>query len=120
MEQLAPYEAMLDEIFADVFGAERIAENGEMALEEIKQNLPDVVLLDVMMPGMNGFKVCKQLHNTPQSELVYIIMLTGLGTGEHLVQGLDMGADDYVTKPFDISELLARIRVGQRTYRKET
>ena len=95
------------------------AENGEKALEEVKTNLPGVVLLDVMMPDMSGFDVCRELHNAPQGTLIYIIMLTGLTAGEDLVQGLDMGADDYITKPFDVSELLARIRVGVRTVQKK-
>lgn len=95
------------------------ARNGEMALEEIKKKLPDVVLLDVIMPDMTGFEVCQRLRSTPQSDLVYIIMVTGVTTHEHKVEGLDKGADDYVTKPFNIDELLARIRVGIRTVKKK-
>jgi len=95
------------------------AENGKMALEEIKINLPDVVVLDVMMPDMTGFQVCQKLLDTPQSDLVYIIMLTAIAGSEHKVRGLDQGADDYVTKPFDTEELLARIRVGLRTVKKK-
>ena len=94
------------------------AENGKMALEEIKINLPDVVILDVMMPDMTGFQVCQKLLDTPQSDLVYIIMLTAIAGSEHKVRGLDQGADDYVTKPFDIDELLARIRLGLRSIQK--
>jgi diguanylate cyclase (GGDEF)-like protein len=91
------------------------AENGKVALEKIRDELPEVVLLDVMMPDMTGFEVCQQLHKTPQYELIYIIMLTALTDSEYKIEGLDNGADDYVTKPFDISELFARIRVGERT-----
>lgn len=82
-------------------------------------NLPDVVLLDVMMPGITGFEVCQQLLNTPQHNLTYIIMLSAISDSEQKVEGLDKGADDYVTKPFDIDELLARIRVGIRTVKKK-
>jgi two-component system, cell cycle response regulator len=91
------------------------AENGKMTLEKIRDELPEVVLLDVMMPDMTGFDVCQQLRKTPQYELIYIIMLTALTGSEYKIEGLDKGADDYVTKPFDISELFARIRVGERT-----
>lgn len=95
------------------------AENGERALEEIKDNLPDVVLLDIMMPDMSGFEVCERLRQTSQSDLTYIIMVTGVTTEEHKIQGLDLGADDYVTKPFHVPELLARVRVGLRTVQKK-
>ena len=95
------------------------AENGQLALEQIRAELPEVVLLDVMMPGMSGFDVCQHLRKTPQHELVYIIMLTALTGNDDKVEGLDLGADDYVIKPFDISELLARIRVGERTVIKK-
>lgn len=95
------------------------AKNGEQALEELKATLPDVILLDVMMPDISGFEVCEAIRQTPQSDLTYIIMLTGVATEEHKVQGLDLGADDYVTKPFDVPELLARIRVGLRTVQKK-
>lgn len=95
------------------------AADGSGALEEIKTNLPDVVLLDVMMPDMTGFDVCERLRNTPRNELVYLIILTGVATEEHKVQGLDAGADDYVTKPFNVEELLARVRVGLRTVKKK-
>ena len=91
------------------------AENGEVALAQIKRDLPDLVLLDVTMPGMSGFEVCHKLRNTPQSELVYIIMVTAVAGIEQRIHGLDTGANDYVTKPFDIEELLARIRVALRT-----
>jgi diguanylate cyclase (GGDEF)-like protein len=95
------------------------AENGQFALEKIRAELPEVVLLDVMMPDMSGFDVCQQLRKTPQHELVYIIMLTALTSNENKIEGLDLGADDYVIKPFDIYELLARIRVGERTVTKK-
>lgn len=95
------------------------AENGETALKKIQQYLPDVVLLDVMIRDMTGFEVCKQLRNIPQADLLYIIMLTTVTGSEHTIQGLDEGADDYITKPFDIGELLARIRVGFRTVKKK-
>lgn len=95
------------------------AENGQIALEKIRDELPEVVLLDVMMSDMTGFEVCQQLRKTPQYELIYIIMLTALTGSKDKIEGLDKGADDCVTKPFDISELFARIRVGERTALKK-
>lgn len=94
-------------------------ENGTSALEAIRRDLPDVVLLDVMMPGITGFEVCQQLLSMPQHNLMYIIMLSAISNSEQKVEGLDKGADDYMTKPFDIEELLARIRVGIRTVKKK-
>jgi diguanylate cyclase (GGDEF)-like protein len=95
------------------------AENGEKALGKIKNDLPDVVLLDMMMPDMTGFQICQRLLSTPQSDLVYIIMLTPAAGTDHRVQGLDKGADDYVVKPFEIQDLLARIRIALRTVSKK-
>jgi len=95
------------------------AENGHVALESVKENLPEVVLLDVMMPDMTGIEVCQKLRQTPHYELVYIIMLTALTSSEQKVEGLDQGADDYITKPFDVYELMAHIRVGERTVIKK-
>lgn len=94
------------------------AENGKMALEEVKKNVPHIILLDVMMPDMTGFEVCERLRSALQNDLIYIIMLTAAAGSEDKVEGLDKGADDYVTKPFDIDELLARIRLGLRSIQK--
>jgi two-component system, cell cycle response regulator len=95
------------------------AENGQKALESVKKHLPEVVLLDVMMPDMTGIEVCQQLRQTPQYELIYIIMLTALTSSEQKIEGLDQGADDYMIKPFEVPELLAHIRVGERTVTKK-
>jgi two-component system cell cycle response regulator len=93
------------------------AKNSKMAMEIIKETLPEVVLLDVK--DATGFEICQQLRKTPECELIYIILLTELTESKYKVKGLDHGADDYVTKPFDIPELLARIRVGDRTVIKK-
>ena len=76
--------------------------------EEIK---PDLVMLDIMLPGMDGWQVCKRLRQTSK---VPIIMLTAKGETEDKVQGLEMGADDYIVKPFEVKELLARIHAVLR------
>ncbi|MBL8051357.1 MAG: response regulator, partial [Anaerolineales bacterium] len=86
-----------------------MAENGPEAIEKAKKILPDVILLDVMMPGMDGFEVCRHLRNDPNLAEVPIIILTALDDRKSLLQGLDAGADDYLTKPYDRYELRARL-----------
>lgn len=86
-----------------------MAENGIQAIEKAKQFLPDVILLDVMMPGMNGFEVCKRLRSDPLLAEVPIIFLTALDDRKSLLNGLEAGADDYLTKPYDRFELRARL-----------
>jgi DNA-binding response OmpR family regulator len=81
--------------------------DGQQALEEIERNTPDLVLLDVMMPKMDGFSVC---HRVREFSAVPIIIVTARGQDQDKVRGLDLGADDYLTKPFSVDELLARVR----------
>lgn len=86
--------------------AVRTAGDGTSGLEAALDTEPDLVILDIMLPGLNGFEVCRQIR---AAELdMPIIMLTAKGQEEDIVRGLDLGADDYVTKPFGIQELLAR------------
>jgi pilus assembly protein CpaE len=87
------------------------APDGIKALEQLKFMLPDVILLDVMMPGMDGFTVCRAIRTDPSTLRVPIIMLTALDSVENKVKGFEAGADDYLAKPCDISELTARINV---------
>jgi two-component system, OmpR family, KDP operon response regulator KdpE len=87
------------------------ASDGELALEEIKQHVPDLVLLDVMMPRIDGFTVCQRVR---EFSAVPIIIVTARGQEEDRVHGFDLGADDYLTKPFNIEELLARVRAVLR------
>jgi DNA-binding response OmpR family regulator len=81
------------------------------ALEQIERHAPDLVLLDVMMPRMDGFTVCQRVR---AFSAVPIIMVTARGQDQDKVRGLDLGADDYLTKPFSIEELLARVRAVLR------
>jgi DNA-binding response OmpR family regulator len=83
------------------------ATDGQQALELIEARSPDLVLLDVMMPKMDGFTVCQRVR---EFSLVPIIIITARGQDQDKVRGLDMGADDYLTKPFSVDELLARVR----------
>jgi DNA-binding response OmpR family regulator len=88
-----------------------VASDGQQALEQIEQHAPDLVLLDVMMPRMDGFTVCQRVR---EFSAVPIIIVTARGQDQDKVRGLDLGADDYLTKPFSIEELLARVRAALR------
>jgi len=90
------------------------AGDGVEALEKTASFRPDVILLDYMMPRMNGLEVVKRLRENPQHKGLPVILLTAKATQEDKVAGLDAGADDYVTKPFDSIELLARVRAMLR------
>ena len=87
----------------------REAENGEEALELLNDHVSDVVVLDVMMPVMDGLETCRRIREKPRTALSYVIMLTARAEETDKVVGLSMGADDYLTKPFSRRELEARI-----------
>jgi DNA-binding NarL/FixJ family response regulator len=88
-----------------------IATDGESALNLVDQITPDLVLMDAVMPGMNGFETCRRLKQRKMLSHMPVIFMTGLSQTEHVVEGLAAGGVDYVTKPIVIDELLARIRV---------
>ena len=90
------------------------AEDGEAAQREIDSVLPDVILLDWMLPGQSGVALAKRWRSDPRVKAVPIVMLTARGDEGDKVQGLDAGADDYITKPFSTQELMARIRAVLR------
>ncbi len=83
-----------------------MADNGEQALELIERERPNLVLLDVMMPKMNGMEVCQRVKQNPELDNVYIIILTAKGQEVDKQKGLDVGANRYMTKPFDPDEIL--------------
>ncbi len=85
------------------------AATGDEAAEMVRDNVPDLILLDWMLPGLSGIELCRRWRAREETASVPIIMLTARGEEEERVRGLEMGADDYVTKPFSIPELLARI-----------
>ena len=87
------------------------AYNGSQALEQVRTQLPDLILLDIMMPDINGFEVLKRIREV---NTVPVIMLTAKGEEEDRIQGLELGADDYVTKPFGVRELIARVKAVLR------
>ena len=87
------------------------AYNGKDALEQVRTQLPDLILLDIMMPDINGFEVLKKIREV---NTVPVIMLTAKGEEDDRIQGLELGADDYITKPFSPRELVSRIRAVLR------
>ena len=91
-----------------------VADSGRKALDLAKDRPPDLILLDVMMPEMDGLTVLRKLRNSPSTANVPVMILTAKALAEDRVKGLDLGADDYITKPFDVEELLARVRTVLR------
>jgi len=86
------------------------ATDGKSALSLAVEQQPDVILLDVMMPGMNGYEVCEQLKENPSTRLIPVVFLTGYGSREARIQGLEAGATDFLNKPCDLMELDVRVR----------
>ena len=91
-----------------------LASDGQTAVDVATKELPELVVLDVMLPKMDGFEVCERLKNDPQTKKIPIIMLTAKGEEEDVIKGLEVGADDYITKPFSPKVLLARIKAVLR------
>lgn len=86
------------------------AYTGDGAIRKVQGEAPDLILLDIMLPDMTGYEICNKFRKDPATRSIPIIMLTGMGeTGR--IAGLELGADDYITKPFDLNELKAKIRV---------
>ncbi|MDY6994392.1 MAG: EAL domain-containing protein, partial [Pseudomonadota bacterium] len=93
------------------------ADNGEQALEKALATMPDLMLLDVMMPGMDGFEVCRRLRANPRLAELPVVMVTALDDQKSRLQGLEVGADDFMSKPFNRAELRARVRTITRLNR---
>ena len=90
------------------------AQDGVEALEKVRSEIPDLVLLDLMLPRINGFEVCQRLKQDEATSSIPIIMLTAKGETSDKIEGIEIGADDYVTKPFNLDELKARIKAVLR------
>src|SRR4029450_3520109 len=90
------------------------ASNGEEALQQVQQERPDLILLDVMMPVMDGFEACKILKENADTRLIPVVIMTALGQVEDRIKGIEAGADDFLTKPVHRDELLARIHTSLR------
>lgn len=93
-----------------------LAENGLEGLDEAIRGKYDLILLDLMLPGLDGLEICKRLRADKQTRRTPIIMLTAKGEEFDKVLGLELGADDYITKPFSVKELVARVRATLRRY----
>jgi phosphate regulon transcriptional regulator PhoB len=91
-----------------------LARTGTEGLRQVKQEKPDLVVLDLMLPEVDGLEVCKRLRSAPETAMLPIIMLTAKAEESDTVVGLELGADDYVTKPFSPRELVARVRAVLR------
>lgn len=87
-----------------------IIEDGEQALRRTRESPPDLLLLDLMLPGMDGLEICRVLRSEPRTKKLPIIMLTARGEESDKIVGFEMGADDYLTKPFSPKELVARVK----------
>jgi len=87
----------------------KIAGDGESALATIASAPPDLVLLDVGLPGIDGFEVCRRIKHASTTRLIPVVVVTGMGAREHRISGIHAGADDFITKPFDGEELQARV-----------
>ena len=96
-----------------------VSNNGENGLEVSRKLLPDLILLDLMLPGIHGIDVCRVLKNDKETSNISIIMLTALGQEEDIIKGLETGADDYVVKPFSFAVLEARIESVLRRGKNE-
>lgn len=94
-------------------------EDGLKALASIQKEAPDMLITDWMMPELDGLELCRRIRALNLPSYVYIILLTSLTQKENIIQGLDAGADDYITKPFERTELLARVRAGERVIQLE-
>ncbi|CAB5105126.1 hypothetical protein D3OALGA1CA_4805 [Olavius algarvensis associated proteobacterium Delta 3] len=88
----------------------RIAENGEEAIEAIFRFQPDLILLDIMLPGINGFEVCQTVREHRNLGDIKIVLVTALGREVDMAKGMALGADAYITKPFSNSEIVERVR----------
>ncbi|MCP5054659.1 MAG: diguanylate cyclase [bacterium] len=102
------------QVLCNMLGKERyriaVAQNGQQALDMVEKALPDLILLDVLMPGLNGFEVCQQLKTSERTKGIPVIFLTAKTGLEDIVNGFEMGAVDYFTKPFNETELLVIVK----------
>ncbi len=106
-----PKQAELIRRYATAEGHEvTLAGDGRAAVDEVRRRLPDLLILDVMMPRLDGLDVCRILRDSPASHALPILMLTARRGEDDLLHGLDLGADDYLTKPYSPRELMARAR----------
>ncbi|HUU74213.1 MAG TPA: response regulator, partial [Burkholderiales bacterium] len=95
-----------------------VATDGRSALERLQHISPDVILLDAVMPGMDGFETCRQIKAKPATRAIPVVFMTGLTESEHVVRGFEVGGTDYVTKPLKPDEVIARVAAHMRNARQ--
>ena len=110
VDDQAPNRKLLAELLAAAGYMVQTASGGNEALQKICHERPDLVLLDVIMPDLSGYEVCRAIRSNPETCLLPVIMVTALETTEERVRGLESGADDFLTKPINKLELLARVK----------
>lgn len=93
-------------------------DNGKSLLEALKTELPDLIILDIMLPEIDGISLLKKLKSSPETKEIPIIMATAKGMEYDKIQGLDLGADDYLVKPFGVMEMISRVKAVLRRYVK--
>lgn len=116
VDDLEMNREILAEIIKDVGGQPIIAESGEAALEVIKEQCPELILTDISMPGMNGYELCKILKRKKETRNTPVIFISAYDEPEDIVEGLSLGGDDYITKPFIPEVVQARVGVHLRLY----
>jgi CheY-like chemotaxis protein len=107
------------DILMDILGEEydvAVAMDGESALETVEEEPPDLILLDIMMPDIDGFEVCKRLKGNPEAANIPVVFLSALTEDEDRQKGLDLGAVDFITKPFDSSEIQTKVKQHLSTF----
>lgn len=109
VDDLEPNRKLLDAVLSPRGFTVHASESGEDALTWLAEQLPDIVLLDIQMPGIDGYETCRRIRADERTAYLPVVMVTASG-GEQKVRAIEAGADDFVTKPFDQSELLARVR----------
>lgn len=87
-----------------------VAETGEAAVDSIGETIPDLILLDIMLPVLDGFEVCQIIRNRPELDQTKVVFLTAMGRDVDIAKGLALGANDYVTKPFANSEIVEKVK----------
>lgn len=111
---------LLEAFLAETSHELRVAGNGEEALRLVAEWMPDVVLLDVMMPRLSGFEVCRSIRANPATRDIGVIMVTALDQHADIDRAVDVGTDDFLTKPIHKAELLLRVRALLRARRQPT
>jgi DNA-binding response OmpR family regulator len=115
-----PHQAnLLDQALRKARYRTNVAPEGQSGLHDARRLSPALILLDVMLPGLDGHQVCQRLREDPQTQNIPIIMVTALGSEDHRVAGLELGADDYIAKPFSPREVVSRVRAVLRRGRPQ-